>query len=168
MYCCACLFGGGAGELFVHFSSSTPPEQVGFQTAASPGSFASSLDMYFEASSFGLGLNDSRSLAPPLRVHALPSPLNGVLRDPAVSSTLLHMSGTSLIALSSAEARVTTAEAPCHCHHISPGVHYLLGVVNNPYFGHVLANTLSNLFAALHLKRIRPRVRPTETYLSLE
>jgi hypothetical protein len=48
----------------VHFAASTPPEEVGFQTAHNV--FESAVTMYFEASSFGLGLNDSKTLAPPL------------------------------------------------------------------------------------------------------
>ena len=118
------------GELFVHFASSTPPHRVGFQTAEDV--FESSLTMYFEASSFGLGLNDSKSLAPPLRIHALPSPLS--------------------------TASASTPLTSCKCDHVATGVHYLLGVINNPFFGHVLANTLSNLFATLYLKRIDPKV----------
>jgi hypothetical protein len=154
-----------SGELFVHFASDTPLHRVGFQTAEEV--FEPSLTMYFEASSFGLGLNDSFSLAPPLQIHALPSPLGGLLRDEGITTSLIQLPATTFITSSTVDVSVTTSDSLCHCHHLSSGVHYLLGVVNNPHFGHVLANTVSNLFATLHTKRINPKVRVVSLLLEV-
>jgi hypothetical protein len=120
--------------------------------------------MYFEASSFGLGLNDSRSLAPPLRIHAVASPLEQLLHDPSVITSMIHLPNVNIIASSSAAVSTTPPDFPCKCDHLSHGVHYLLGVVNNPYYGHVLTNTLSNLFATLYMKRLEPKVSEEVNY----
>lgn len=147
------------GELFVHFSAATLPEEVQFRTAA--GELVQTLTMYFEASSYGLGLNDSQSLSPPLRVHAMPSPLRDLLTNEHITTTWVDLPqsmGGPFITSSSSSVRVSTLNPSCQCHHFLRGVHYLLGVTNGPSYGHVLANTLSNLFASLYLKRIDPKV----------
>jgi len=143
------------GELFVHFAASTLHDNIGFRTLR--GRYESTLTMYFESSSYGLGLNDSKSLSPPLRVHAIVSPLETLLNNESVSTSMIKLPDMSFIASSSDDVIITTPDTPCRCDQLSSGIHFLLGVVHNPYFGHVLTNTLSNLFAALHLRRINPQ-----------
>ena len=146
------------GELFVHFSSATPQGSLGFETQDNNGVLESNITMYYESSSYGLGLNDSWSLAPPLRVHAIRSPLDKLLVDEENLMTMIELNNTIFMASSGDDAVITTPHVPCQCNHINSGVHILVGAVNYPYYGHVLTNTLSNLFALLYLKRIDPQV----------
>ena len=145
------------GELFVHFSSGTPSEQLGFKTI--DDEYKNVMDIYFEASSFGLGLNDSKSLSPPLKIHAVRSPIKQSIQKDNVTTTLISLwDKLKLFSTSLSSMEVALPGNLCSCKEVKSGVHVILGVVNNPYYGHVLTNTLSNLFATLFLKNINPKV----------
>jgi len=96
------------------------------------GSTTSTLSMYYEASSYGLGLNDSAGLAPPLHVKAVsPSEMRNVVRREE------HSGG-------------------CYCDILLPErVYMALGLIYYPQYGHTIFNGLSNLMATMWRKQLR-------------
>lgn len=85
------------------------------------------MTLYYEPASFGLGFNDSTSLASPLYVKAI-SPVER-------KSTRMK-------------------EADCYCDVYLEKTHFVFGLTNYPQYGHVMFNGLSNILATLWRKNI--------------